>query len=60
VVGSVLAAGAFVAIGVGAVRAMPLLLAVAAIMVIVAVLATFAPARRGVRIQAVEALRAEG
>lgn len=59
VVGSVLAAGAFVAIGVGAVRAMPLLLAVAAIMVMVAVLATFGPARRGVRIQAVEALRAE-
>jgi predicted permease len=60
VVGSVLAAGAFVAIGVGAVRAMPLLLAVAAIMVMVAVLATIGPARRGVRIQAVEALRAEG
>ena len=59
VVGSVLAAGAFVAIGVGAVRAMPLLLAVAAIMVMVAVLATFGPARRGVRIQAGEALRAE-
>jgi putative ABC transport system permease protein len=59
VVGSVLAAGAFVAIGVGAIRAMPLLLAVAAIMVIVAVLATFGPARRAVRIQAVEALRAE-
>jgi putative ABC transport system permease protein len=59
VVGSVLAAGAFVAIGVGAVRAMPLLLAVAAIMVMVAVLATFGPARRGVRIQAVEALRAD-
>jgi ABC-type antimicrobial peptide transport system permease subunit len=58
-VGSVLAAGAFVAIGVGAVRALPLLLAVAGIMVVVAVLATFGPARRGVRIQAVEALRAD-
>ena len=60
VVGSVLSAGAFVAIGVGVVRAMPLLLAVAAIMAMVALLATFGPARRGVRIQAVEALRAEG
>jgi len=59
VVGSVLSAGAFVAIGVGAVRAMPLLLAVAAIMTLVALLATFGPARRGVRIQAIEALRAE-
>jgi predicted permease len=59
VVGSVLAAGAFVAIGVGAVRAMPLLLAVAAMMAMVAVLATVGPARRGVRVQAVEALRAD-
>ena len=59
VVGSVLSAGAFVAIGVGALRAMPLLLAVAAIMALVALLATFGPARRGVRIQAIEALRAE-
>ena len=59
VVGTVLSAGAFVAIGVGAVRAMPLLLAVAAIMALVALLATFGPARRGVRIQAIEALRAE-
>ena len=59
VVGSVLSAGAFVAIGVGVVRAMPLLLPVAAIMALVALLATFGPARRGVRIQAIEALRAE-
>jgi predicted permease len=59
VVGSVLSAGAFVAIGVGAVRAMPLLLGVAGIMALVALLATFGPARRGVRIQAIEALRAE-
>ena len=59
VVGTVLSTGAFVAIGVGAVRAMPLLLSVAAIMAVVALLATFGPARRGVRIQAIEALRAE-
>ena len=59
VVGSVLSAGAFMAIGVGVVRAMPLLLPVAAIMALVALLATFGPARRGVRIQAIEALRAE-
>jgi putative ABC transport system permease protein len=59
VIGSVLSAGAFVAIGVGAVRAMPLLLGVAGIMALVALLATFGPARRGVRIQAIEALRAE-
>jgi cell division protein FtsX len=59
VVGSALSAGAFVAIGIGAMRAMPLLLVVAAIMTLVALLATFGPARRGVRIQAIEALRAE-
>jgi hypothetical protein len=59
VVGSVLSAGAFVAIGVGAVRAMPLLLGVAGIMALVALMATFGPARRGVRIQATEALRAD-
>jgi predicted permease len=59
VVGSVLSAGAFVAIGVGAVRAMPLLLGVAGIMAVVALLATLGPARRGVRIQAIEALRTE-
>jgi predicted permease len=59
VVGSVLSAGAFVAIGLGALRAMPLLLAVAAIMALVALLATLGPARRGVRIQAIAALRAD-
>ena len=59
VVGSVLSAGAFVAIGVGAVRAMPLLLGVAGTMALVALLATLGPARRGVRIPAMEALRAE-
>ena len=59
VVGSILSAGAFVAIGLGVMRALPLLLAVAAIMSVVALLATLGPARRGVRIQAMEALRAE-
>jgi putative ABC transport system permease protein len=59
VVGSVIAAGAFTAIGVGVVRAMPLLLIVAAIMALVALLATLGPARRGVRIPAMDALRAE-
>ena len=58
-VGSVLSAGAFTAIGVGVVRAMPLLLGVAAIMALVALLATWGPARRGVRTPAMEALRAE-
>jgi predicted permease len=59
VVGSVVSAGAFVAMGVGVVRAMPLLLIVAAIMALVALLATLGPGRRGVRIPAMEALRAE-
>jgi hypothetical protein len=59
VVGSVVAGGAFVAIGVGVVRAMPLLLIVAAVMALVALLATVGPARRGVRIPAMEALRTE-
>jgi predicted permease len=59
VVGSVIAAGAFVAMGVGVLRAMPLLLIVAAIMAVVALLATLGPGRRGIRIPAVEALRAE-
>jgi predicted permease len=59
VVGSVLSAGAFVAIGLDVLRALPLLLAVAAIMAFVALLAAFGPARRGVRIQATDALRAE-
>ena len=59
VVGSVVSAGAFTAIGVGVLRAMPLLLIVAAIMALVALLATLGPARRGVRLPAMEALRAE-
>jgi putative ABC transport system permease protein len=60
VVGSVLSAGFFVAIGLGALRAMPLLLGVAAIMALVALLATLGPTRRCMRIHAIEALRAEG
>ena len=57
--GSVLSGGAFVAIGLGLGRAAPLLLAVAAIMVMVGLLAAFGPARRALRIQAIEALRAD-
>jgi len=60
VVGSLLSAGFFVAIGLGVLGAMPLLLTVAAIMAMVALLATLGPTRRVVRIQAVEALRADG
>ena len=59
-VGSLLSAGFFVAIGLGVLGAIPLLLAVAAIMALVALLATIGPTRRVVRIQAIEALRAEG
>ena len=58
--GSLLSAGFFVAIGLGVLGAMPLLLAVAALMAVVALLATLGPTRRVVRIQAVEALRADG
>jgi predicted permease len=59
VIGSVIAGGAFTAMGVGVLRAMPLLLIVAGIMAVVALLATLGPARRGVRTPAMEALRAE-
>ena len=45
--------GAFVAIGLGVERAAPLLLAVAAIMVLVGLTAASGPARRALRIQAV-------
>jgi predicted permease len=58
-VGSLLSAAGFVAMGLGVVGGMPLLLSVAGIMAAVALLATLGPARRGVRIQAIEALRAE-
>jgi predicted permease len=59
IVGSFLSAAAFVAIGLGVVRVAPLLLVVAAIMALVGLLAAFGPARRAVRIQTVEALRAD-
>jgi predicted permease len=58
--GSLLSAGFFVAIGLGVRGAMPLLLTVAAIMAVVALLATLGPTRRVVRIQPVEALRTDG
>ena len=58
-VGTVVSAGAFLAIGLGLARATPLLLAVAAIMSIIGLLAALGPARRGLRIQASEALRAD-
>jgi predicted permease len=59
-IGSILSGGAFMAIGIGLARATPLLLPVAAIMTLVGLLAAFGPARRALRIQAIEALRAEG
>ena len=58
-VGSILSGAAFVAIGLGFGRAAPLLLAVAVIMGLVGLMAAFGPARRAMRIQAVEALRAD-
>jgi hypothetical protein len=57
--GSILSGAAFLAIGLGLASAAPLLLAVAAIMGFVGLLAAFGPARRGLRIQAIEALRAD-
>jgi hypothetical protein len=59
VVGSMLSGAAFVAIGLGLSSAAPLLLAVAAIMGLVGLTAASGPARRALRIQAVEALRAD-
>ena len=59
-VGSIVSSAAFVAIGLGLASAAPLLLAVAAIMGLVGLLAAFGPALRALRIEAVEALRAEG
>ena len=59
VVGSLLSAGSFAAVGLGVMGALPLLLAVAALMALVALLATVGPTRRGLRIQAIEALRAD-
>jgi len=60
VVGSLLSAAAFVAIGLDLASAAPLLLTVGTIMAMVGLLAAFGPARRVLRIQAIEALRADG
>jgi len=57
--GTALSGGAFVATGLNLSGAVPLLVAVATIMALVGLLAAFAPARRGLRIQAIEALRAD-
>jgi predicted permease len=57
VVGSILSGAAFTAIGLGLASAAPLLLAVAAIMGFVGLMAALGPARRALRIQAIEALR---
>jgi ABC-type lipoprotein release transport system permease subunit len=59
-VGSLLSASVLVAIGLGLSRASPLLLTVAIVMLMVGLLATLGPARRSLRVQAVEALRADG
>jgi putative ABC transport system permease protein len=58
-VGSIPSGGAFAAIGLGLLRAAPLLLAVAVMMGFVGLMAAFGPARRASRIQASEALRAD-
>jgi putative ABC transport system permease protein len=58
-VGSMLSGAGFVALGLGLERAAPLLLAVAAIMGLVGVTAASGPARRALRIEPVEALRAD-
>ena len=58
-VGSVLSAATFVAIGRGLASTTSLSLAVAALMPIVGLLAALGPARRGLRIPASEALRAD-
>jgi hypothetical protein len=57
--GSMLGGAAFVAIGLGLERAAPLLLTVAAVMALVGLMAAFGPARRALRIQAIEALRVD-
>ena len=58
-IGAVLSAAAFVAIGLGLSSATSLSLAVAALMSIVGLLAALGPARRALRIPASEALRAD-
>jgi ABC-type lipoprotein release transport system permease subunit len=59
-VGSLLSGAVFVAIGLDLSSAAPLLLTVGAIMGLAGLLAAFGPARRVLRIQAIEALRADG
>jgi len=58
-IGAVLSAAAFVAVGLGLSSATSLSLAVAGLMSIVGLLAALGPARRAVRIPASEALRAD-
>ena len=59
-VGSLISGGLFASAGLGIDIAAPLLVAVAAIMLAVGVVAAIGPARRGLRIQSSEALRADG
>jgi predicted permease len=59
-VGSLLASSVFLATDLSLAQAAALLSTVAAIMIIVGVFAAFGPARRTLRIQAVEALRTDG
>jgi hypothetical protein len=58
--GSLLSAAVFSSTGFGAGRAAPLLLAVAALMLLTGFLAAAGPARRALRIQPMEALRTDG
>jgi len=58
-VGSLLSAGALSAAGLTAGRAAALLLVVGAIVLVVGSLAAFGPARRGLRIQAIDALKTD-
>ena len=59
-VGSLVSAVVFSAVGFGLDAAVPLLLAVATLMLVVGLAAGFGPARRSLRIQAMEALRSDG
>ena len=58
--GSILSSAALTALGLGVTSAAPLILTVGISMGLVGLLSSLGPARRGLRIQAVEALRAEG
>ena len=59
-VGSLLSGAVFSSAGFSIGRATALLLAVAVLMLMVGLLAALGPARRSLRIQAIEALRADG